>query len=350
MIPMRALLLLPIATAGAAMVLACSDPLPPPALADAPPGAEGPPRAPVDASVDASADTSDAGALDAGESVDASDEGGVVIPSEPPLCPRGGAWGVPVGVAVADTDGPLIGSISADELTYAWATQDPGTVSVRVADRASTADPFGPPAVLAGSFALERVAVAPDGLRLVLVAADRRSFVELTRASRADAFASAGNGAMQNLDDDAAAMPATERLGDPVLAPNDRVFLYSRFGGSGTRTLHASFRLFGNDAWPVGQPLAANPGLDAVGSRRRRPTALSLDGRTLFFFDEVTGTSRAGWIANAPDDFTDFEDLPLLHAAPDVTCARLYGALPITRGVTESTGGAGTGLSRVDRL
>lgn len=286
---------------------------------------------------------------DAAESPDAevvvdggADGGGV--PADPPLCAKGATWGAATSLGIIGTVGPLVPAVTPDELTVAWTTDTGGVVTVRYADRAALGDAFVVPVVLVGSYAFDRVAISPDGLRLVLVASNRRSFVERLRSSRTDVFAADATGQMQNIDDEASMMPAGELLGDPVFGPSDRSFYYSRFGGGRTRTIHASFRLFGSDTWPVGQALSANAGLDAVGGQRRRPSAVSADGQTLFFFDETTSTQKAGWTALAPDDFGSFEDLgSRVHAMPNAACTRLVFA-------TQVDGGAGAGVSVAPRL
>jgi hypothetical protein len=70
----------------------------------------------------------------------------------------------------------------------------------------------------------------------------------------------------------------------------------------------------------------SNPQLSSVDStHRRRPTGVSSDDRTLFFFDEVSGKERAAWREAPSAAFGVFGDLSVApEGAPDEACRVLY--------------------------
>jgi len=278
------------------------------------------------------------GATDGG--TDAADSG----PADPTVCTIGATWKAPVAVPLGGFASALLGSVSPDELHMTWTADVAGTMTVSYVDRDAKTSAFGTARTFTGTYALDRAAVSSDGLVVYMVRADRRGFVQRSRAAAADPFGPEETAVFTNIDDYAATtMPAGETFGDPVLAQNNRSLLYSQFGAGRTRTMHATFRLFDDDAWPVGQPFAANAGLDATTDKRRRPTALSVDGRTLFFFDEVSGVQRMAWNKSAPDDFAGFVDLTdRPGAVPNDACDRLYFMTGVAAGV-------GSGVSSVDR-
>jgi len=95
--------------------------------------------------------------------------------------------------------GTILGSVTPDELTVAWTI--PGSFSpggslppsVRVADRDASDSEFGSPQTVdMGTLSIgqDKVALSPDGLRLVAVRADLQGFVELRRPDRSSAFSS----------------------------------------------------------------------------------------------------------------------------------------------------------------
>ena len=65
--------------------------------------------------------------------------------------------------------------------------------------------------------------------------------------------------------------------------------------------------------------------LQVSGTYLRRPTGISSDRLTLFFYDEVASIERAIWRTTATGTFTQAEDVgPLLYAQPNAACTRLY--------------------------
>jgi hypothetical protein len=288
---------------------------------------------PADAASDSA--TAEAGTdRDTGANADAdadagADVGGGGFPQPPAaLCRTNAIWGVGTLLPVSAGSSNVLDAITPDELTMAWTSGTGGTATLYYADRATSAAVFGAPTALAaGAFAVDRAALSPDGLRLVVVSADGQAFLEATRASRTapgNAFGAPAAGTYANLDV-AGVLGADQSYGDPVLSADDHFFYYSVFGSGLTATVYSTARIFGSDPWPSGSPVTSTSALQAQGARRRRPTGVSSDGQTLFFWDEVTAIERAAWINESTGSFDLFMDLGARSmAAPDTACDRLY--------------------------
>ncbi len=215
-----------------------------------------------------------------------------------------------------------LGSVSPDELSIAWTAGNSGAFTVYYSDRSATSNAFGTPKVLAGSFAFDRVALSPDGLTIVAVSANRKSFAEFARASRTDAFG-AGNDTFVNINDDAVGMAAS--FGDPVFAPNSFQLYYSVYDGTATSTIYSTQRIFKNDNWQSGTPIPSPNELKAQGALRRRPTGLSSDSRILFYYDEVASKSFAATYTFGATTFDKFTDLGAVSGVQvNNACSRFY--------------------------
>src|SRR5262245_49111847 len=102
------------------------------------------------------------------------------------VCPRDMTFGPPTMLPIAGDAGDLFGSITPDELHIAWMTGGEDDGVVHYADRSSADDDFDAPRELEaveGFYALERVALSPDGLTLIAVGSDRLLFGAFTRES-----------------------------------------------------------------------------------------------------------------------------------------------------------------------
>ena len=260
--------------------------------------------------------------------------------SPPPpaaLCSTTATWGTGGLIALATTSDDELDTVTPDELSIAWTVGSGSAATIEYADRLSSTDAFGAPqALAAGQFTADRVSLSSDGLRLVVVNADGQGFSELLRVSRVspgNTFGAPSVGAYGNLDAPTA-LAAGQSYGDPVLAADDNAFYYSVYGGGQTTTIFRASRLVSGDSWEVGSPLATSTGLAAQGSLRRRPTGISSDEQTLFFWDEVLGTERAAWIDQSTGAFDVFVDLGTRSmAAPESTCSRLYYSAPGTESI-----------------
>jgi hypothetical protein len=278
-------------------------------------------------SEDGAAVVGDAGTGEAG----ADDSGGPTGPPPPPAgCKTTATWGAGTLLDVSGGSDDVLDSVTPDELSIAWTVVNGGTKTIHYGDRSSTAASFVAQSLPAGLFTNDRVALSYDGLRLLVIDPDGQGFSQLTRAARGDAFnpsADAGVSAASNYGNFAGHLKAGQSYGDPLLAADDGVFYYSVYGGTadaGAPTIFRTARLLVTDAWPAGAPLATSTGLLPQGALRRRPTGLSSDQQTLFFWDEVTGTERAAWIsgAGAFDSFVDLGSRSM--AAPNAACSALY--------------------------
>lgn len=254
---------------------------------------------------------------------------GVTGEGPPPECGALGSWVEGAALAISTPDSDRFVSITPDELTVAWVTNPDGVVTVHFADRTAENAAFDAPKSFLGAFAWDRAALSVDGLRLVLVNADQRGFTEYTRETRGDDFGAPGAGPFSAFEDYAKhGMPKGNAFAEPLLDADDKGFLYSEYGSGVRDTIHRSKRLFSGDPWSVGGALVATE-LQASGAQRRRPTGLSFDGRTLFFWDDVLTQERAGFFAFQSDSFSSFVDLgPLIDAEPNGACTRLYHAGP----------------------
>ena len=226
-----------------------------------------------------------------------------------------------------------------DELTIAWSVGSGASAVIYVSDRASTSTAFGAPQTIQdSSIAADHAALSSDGLNLVVVNADGQGFSELTRTSRSapdNAFGSPGIGDYGNF---VGSLPQGQAFGDPVLDAYGNNFFYSVYstspveagpadGGARHGTVYRASRLLSTDDWPSGAPLLLDSSMTFAqeGALRRRPTGISADLQSLFFWDEVTAAEREGWIDTSDGVFDTFVTLGALDmAAPNLACTRLY--------------------------
>jgi hypothetical protein len=227
--------------------------------------------------------------------------------------------------AIATPDDDTLGAITPDELTIAF-TSTPSDV-VRWADRADSAQDFGAPQDLpaaAGYYALDAgVALSPDGLRIVVLSSDKKKLAQLTRKSRSDAFAGAPDPAPFAAIN--GSLAAGESLGDPIVTGDDAELVYSQYSNASATTIHVAKHASPSAAWTTTADAMGGKELDAANGKRRRPTGISADRLTLYFWDEQSSTQRAGWREHEADPFTTFLDYPQLSAAaPSGNCKKMY--------------------------
>jgi hypothetical protein len=261
-------------------------------------------------------------------------------PPPAPVCNPSKTWGN--GVAVPVTAGTVtrFAAITPDELTIAWLSAAPdagadagAALAVSYADRTSTTASFGAPNTLSTLEAsgFEGAALQADGLGLTLSRSDGFGFVQLTRASRSVPFDPVLYDNVFNVinlyfKDN---IPPDTYMGDPTLSADGLMLAFSLFGGGRTDTIVESRRLASDPIWG-GANVFANTELAASGTARRRPSGLSADRLTLFFWDEVGQTERVAW-RTWPDDlsFSMFADLgQRAYAQPNAACNRLYYSAP----------------------
>jgi hypothetical protein len=207
--------------------------------------------------------------------------------------------------------------------------------SVLYADRANATDPFGAPQTLTAGIALDRVALSPDGLTMIVVETSRNSLAQTTRGSRGSAFSStldlAPYASLDPLsqEGDAGTSPTHGLFADPMLS-EDGQFLYYSQTGVFTLTMHESYRKTGDTSpWGQGRNLLESqlsaPDTSGV---HMIPTGMSSDDLTLFYWDGVAKTEKAAFRDNATKNNTFKQFLTLgptfRNAAPVGSCGRIY--------------------------
>lgn len=280
---------------------------------------------------DASRGSSDASARDSGGKV--VDAGCThPVPGALPAgtkfaCSPSAQWSDSTVIPSASTSNDdVFGSITPDELTIVWTTiTDSGPV-IHYADRDDPAVPFRPAGALsmADYYSAERAAVSPDGARIIVVRKDRKGFGEYLRQGRFHSFdITPSEASFGALDNQGLILEANEFFGDPVLSSDDRTLYYSKYGGGESTTIFAATRS-GPVSWPLGNPVDGAPLLDDCGARRR-PTGVSADGLTLFYFDESSGSERATWRKSTDSAFSGLVELGArAEAQPNTACTALY--------------------------
>jgi hypothetical protein len=263
---------------------------------------------------------------------DGAADGDAEEPLLPPVCTDGMGWsGAATPIPNVSTgESELLGTVTADGLSIAWVVASgAGAGTVRYADRAASSQPFGATKTLAGTFAVDRVALSSDGLTMIVVLPGNVGFGRLTRAARGDAFTGAPDTAPftallgGNPETDAG---SGARVGDPVLTDDGRTLFFSLYNTSIDDTLAVSQFNGMSFAPPL---VLIDPMFRAQGGKRRRPTGLSSDGKTLFYWDEVLGAAQATWRKTAkPGDFAFGPPLSLGARqgaqAGGGDCGRLY--------------------------
>jgi hypothetical protein len=241
------------------------------------------------------------------------------------ICPPGEAWDVGAIVdEVSSPSGEIIASVTPDETSLAWVEPAAGTAIIHYVDRGDLSMPFGFPQDLIGASLdpIHGIALSQDGLRLVTVLAGGLGFVEYTRAYRGEPFAKPTSAPYQSINAIAAQQPGLT-FADPVLSGNDGVFIYSQFAGITGPTVFESQRI-GLEPWPVGVSLSG-PLLTMVEGKRRRPTGLSADLRSLFYHDDVSGQLRVAFRSESTGQFTSAFDINAgISGQANNSCTRLY--------------------------
>jgi len=252
----------------------------------------------------------------------------VLGPDGGALCDIGTIWGAPTQVlTTAAADTTIFGGVTPDELTLVWISRTAGAVTVWYADRASVAVAFGTPLAVPtalGAFGMDRVTVSGDGLRIGGVAPDGLSLVGVTRTSRSTAFAAADKEFSAIGGSVGGETPPT--LASPLLAGDDSALFYLVTSASSDYAIHESRT--GLPTWKGGPSLAVTQ-LARSGTSYRRPSGVSLDGLTLFYWDEVSGSEGMATRPVLTQPFNQFAALGArVNASPAASCRRIYYALP----------------------
>ena len=225
---------------------------------------------------------------------------------------------------VATGDDDLLGYVTPDELTIAFLA--PAASEVHYSDRSDSVNAFDVLRTLpvaAGWYAMDRVALSPDGLRIVVLSTDKKKIGQLTRKARGDAFQGAPDAtpfAAIN-----GALAAGESLGDMIVSGDDATLIYSVYSASSTTTIHVAKHASPGAAWTATADTFGGADLDAANGKRRQPTGISGDQLTLYFWDQQKELQRGAWRLHVGDPFTYFEDYPqLAMAVPAGNCKKLY--------------------------
>jgi hypothetical protein len=229
--------------------------------------------------------------------------------------------------ALSSTKDDLLGAVTPDELTIAWSSVDAAAnVTVYSADRTSAVASFGTSlAVTAPSagFAVGRVGLSPDGLRLLFVSKNGKSLYEIARTSRGVAFDGSPDpspyGAINALIGDGSGL-----LGFPLVGYDDLSLYFTLGNPTGGDTIYRASRTSIAEHWSNPVRLA-DPALVGGGATAVVPTGVSRDDRTLFLWAVNAGRGYASDRVAAAGPFTTFVDLGARqYASPASDCKTLY--------------------------
>jgi hypothetical protein len=256
------------------------------------------------------------------------DDGFGGVPGGPPvipLCDDDLELGDVIRLEVSTAADDLLGSVTPDERAIAWVVVDASTVTMHYASRAEADEPFEAASTLVIDAAPDSVALSYDGLRAVFVDADRKGFSTVTRSSIEEAFGEPAKTDFELFEAEDTGLPADETYGDPVLAPTDLSFYFSRFGGGRTMTLFASHRFSVLDFWPQAGAVPVSSALEGDGDDRLRPTGISDDRQTLFLWNDTEQTELAATANPMTGRFEAPTNLGELRGAtPNADCTRIY--------------------------
>jgi hypothetical protein len=276
---------------------------------------------------DSAIETGSAIEPDSADNVDTG--GGVVVNAGAPVCTPAATWGPGTLLPISTAGLDRFGAITPDELTIAWMTPtDSGTTgTVYYADRDTVSAPFGTPTALpsaAGYFSFGQVALSPDGLMLVVVRADGQGFGACSRSSRPATFGSPDETAFNQVDLNHADMPDPGvALADPVFAQDGTSLFFTETAPTTVNPIVSVDLVAG--LWTHFTMVTSASSLAVSSGKLRRPTGLSSDRRTLFFYDEVASLERGAWRDSANGQFSTFADVgALMGAQPNRACTRLY--------------------------
>jgi hypothetical protein len=246
-------------------------------------------------------------------------------PEHEPVCGLSSGLRNPSKLAISSADVDQLGGISADELVLAWTVVSGEQVTLHYAQRADVDAEFAAPEALVIPAAPDAVSLSADGLRLVYVNADRKGFSQLVRTAADLPFELVDSKDFALIEESTALFAADEYVGDPVLAPDDLSFLYSRYGAGRRTTLLVTKRFSSYAPWPEGSTLPVAPSLEATEAGRQRPTGISVDLETLFLWDAVASTQRVATLAHDTRTYELSLDLgDARGAAPNSACSRVF--------------------------
>ena len=251
---------------------------------------------------------------------------GSPIKPGPSTCAQTATWSTPAsvdGVSTAAAESLL--SVTADELDLAFLRA--GVLYVAHRSKASAAFDVGSPITIpAGWSAKQGAALSGDGKRLVLVSdPDQKKLGELTRTTREEPFAAeVDESAFSNVNQNA--IYTGKIYASPVVSGRDEQLFFNSSFPDAASTVVVSTRSNGS---PWTAPVTLTPVVfDGSGSAKRRlPTGISADERTLFYFNEESSQEEARFRASSALSSALYDMLSLGHrrgATPNSACDRLY--------------------------
>ncbi len=283
---------------------------------------------------DAGDENGSGGSADAGAG---GDQPGTVVTVEPGACSETAKWASPVTLNGVSTAHEKLLSLTLDELDIAFSRDG----ALYRAHRAAASADFGTAAAVTlptGYDASSGVALSNDGLTLIVVSTDGTAFSSVSRGTRdADFGATADDSAFAGLN--ARSVQTLEHYAAPVLSLDGKTLVFSGFtpGADGLAVVYES--TLSNGIWSMPNNLSAQISDfdDGTGAKRKLPTGLSSDRRTLFYFDEGTGTEIARFRDRPDAPLYDHVDLgALAGAAPNAKCDRIYYTTADANLVTET--------------
>ncbi|HEY3253259.1 MAG TPA: hypothetical protein VGJ91_04900 [Polyangiaceae bacterium] len=245
-------------------------------------------------------------------------------PTTPAACDPHAAWSAAASVSgVSSGASETLLALTPDELDLAFLRDG----ALYVAHRSSAGAAFSSGSALViptGWSAAHGASLSADGKRLLLVSADQKSLGEWTRSSRESAFSAAvDSGAFAAINQDSD-FSGRVYASPTVSAGDDQLFFNSSFLDADSTIVVSSRAGTGN--WSA--PRTLSPGsFDGSEGKRRLPTGVSVDGRTLFYFNEESGQEEAQWRATSSvsSPLSDMLSLGMRRgAAPNSACNRLY--------------------------
>jgi len=268
--------------------------------------------------------TGENGGASAGGSGNSTASGGSA-PVVPAACNPKAMWGDAASVAgLSSAALDTLLAITPDELDLALLREG----ALYVAHRSSpgaTCTIGSPLAIPAGWTAAHGAALSADGKRLLLVSdPDQKMLGELTRSNRSAALSGPIDTSAftaVNLD----SIYTGKVYASPTLSADDDQLLFNSSFLETDSTIVVSSRA-GSSVWSTPKELSAGT-FDGSGGKRRLPTGMSADGRTLFYFNEESAQEEARWRATSSVESPLYDMLSLgarRGAAPNSACNRIY--------------------------
>ena len=221
--------------------------------------------------------------------------------------------------------GPTLLSMTADERSVAFTTGADDLLVLHVADRAAASGDFTDQLVTLpeGFDAKSGVALASDGLKLIVVMSDHSGFGELSRASRSAAFA--GDADVTPFEPINVQKPMSgHSVGWPVLSSDGSTLYFLSYFGQGLvrQSQRNKSGVFDGGTEIDEFTLGGQEGAYKL------PNGLASDQRAIFFFDQATSHQMALFRSAPGAPFYDLLDLGERRgASPNTDCSVVYSSI-----------------------